>query len=100
MIARVMLGLLLSIVLSLGGTLSWADAGSQQSAATEDGKVNINTASKSELMKLKGVGRELAEKIIEYREKNGPFQRPEDIRKISGIGKGLWEANRELITVK
>lgn len=101
MLAKGMLGFLLSLALSVGGALPWVYADSQQSAATApEGKVNINTASKSELMKLKGVGRELAEKIIEYREKNGPFQKPEEIRKITGIGKGIWEANRDLITVK
>jgi competence protein ComEA len=51
-------------------------------------------------MKLKGVGREVAEKIIAYREKNGPFKTPEAIRKVSGIGKGIWDANREAIMVK
>ena len=101
MIAKVLLGLLLSILLCAGGVLSWVYAGSQQSAATApDGKININTASKSELMKLKGVGREVAEKIIEYREKNGPFKKPEEIRKVTGVGKGIWEANHEMITVK
>jgi competence protein ComEA len=101
MTSKVMLGLVLSLVLSVSGTLPWVYAGSHQAAATaQDGKININTASKTELMKLKGVGRELAEKIIEYREKNGPFAKPEDIRKITGIGKGIWEANRETITVK
>ncbi len=101
MTSKVMLGLVLSLVLSVSGTLPWVHAGSHQAAATaQDGKININTASKTELMKLKGVGRELAEKIIEYREKNGPFAKPEDIRKITGIGKGIWEANRETITVR
>ena len=101
MIARVLLGLLLSILLCVGGVLPLAYAGSQQSAAAAaDDKININTASKSELMKLKGVGREVAEKIIEYREKNGPFKKPEEIRKVTGVGKGIWEANHEMITVK
>ncbi len=101
MIAKVSLGLLLSIALVVGGALPPADAGSHQSAATApEGKVNINTASKTELMKLKGVGREVAEKIIAYREKNGSFKTPEEIRKVSGIGKGIWEANRDAITVK
>ena len=101
MIRNVSLGLLLSIALIVGGVSPWVHAGSHHSTANApDAKVNINTASKTELMKLKGVGRELAEKIIEYREKNGPFQKPEEIRKITGIGKGLWEQNREAITVK
>ncbi len=101
MIVKVLLGLLLSIALAVSGAPPWVYGGPQQSAPTDsDGKVNINTASKSELMKLKGVGREIAEKIIDYREKNGPFKKPEEIRKITGIGKGIWEANRETITVK
>ena len=101
MIRNVSLGLLLSVALVVGGGLPPVHAQPERSAATApEGKVDIITASKSELMKLKGVGREHAEKIIEYREKNGPFQKPEEIRKITGIGKGLWEANRETITVK
>ncbi len=101
MIAKGLLGLLISIALSVGAAQPWVYAGSDQAAATApDGKVNINTASKTELMKLKGIGKEVAEKIIAYREKNGPFKKPEEIRKVSGIGKGLWEANREAIVVK
>lgn len=101
MIRNTSLGLLLSIALVAGGAPPWGHAGSHHSTANApDVKVNINTASKAELMKLKGVGGELAEKIIEYRQKNGPFQKPEEIRKITGIGKGLWEQNREAITVK
>ncbi len=101
MITKVSLGLLLSIALVVGGALPWVHAGSHHAATlAPDEKVNINTASKSDLMKLKGVGRELAEKVIEYREKNGPFKTPEEIRKVSGIGKGIWEANHEAIVVK
>ena len=101
MIQKVLLALLLSVALVVGGVSPSVHAQSGQSAATaQEVKVNINTASKSELMKLKGVGREVAEKIIAYREKNGPFKTPEAIRKVSGIGKGIWEANREAITVK
>ena len=101
MIQKVSLALLLSVALVVGGVSPSVRAQSRQSAATtQDVKVNINTASKSELMKLKGVGREVAEKVIAYREKNGPFKTPEAIRKVSGIGKGIWEANREAIVVK
>lgn len=101
MIWKVSLGLLLCIALVAGGMLPSGYAQSQQPATTApEGKVNINTASKAELMTLKGVGREVAEKVIAYREKNGPFKKPEEIRRVSGIGKGIWEANREAITVK
>lgn len=62
--------------------------------------VNINTADVKELMKLEGVGRKVAEKIVEYREQHGRFQKPDEIRKVEGIGSGLWERNRARIVVK
>lgn len=64
------------------------------------GPVDINTADVKELMKLDGIGHAVAEKIVDYRQKNGPFKKPEDLRKVSGVGRGLWERNRERIVVK
>jgi len=64
------------------------------------GKININTAPEEELVKLKRVGPVIAGRIIEYRETHGPFQRPEDIMKVKGIGQKTWEYNRDIIAVK
>ena len=64
------------------------------------GPVNINTADVKELMKLEGVGRRVAEKIVEYRDSHGPFKKPEELRKVEGIGSGLWEKNRTRIVIK
>jgi competence protein ComEA len=63
-------------------------------------KININTADVKELMTLNGVGRSLAEKIVQYREANGLFKKPEDVRKVEGVGNALWERNRGRIVVK
>lgn len=63
-------------------------------------KININTASAKELQKLEGVGRGVAQRIVEYREANGPFKRGEDLRKVEGIGAATFERNRERIVVK
>ena len=62
-------------------------------------KVNINTASVEQLMQLDRVGASYAQRIVEYREKYGPFQAPEDIMKVKGIGKKTWEANKDRIVV-
>jgi competence ComEA-like helix-hairpin-helix protein len=69
-------------------------------ADAKDVKVNINEASKSELMKLGGVGAGGAQKIIEYREAHGPFKKAQDLEKVDGIGKGVIEKNSGRITVK
>jgi competence protein ComEA len=54
-------------------------------------KVNINTAGKEQLMDLPRVGEKIAQRIIEYREKNGKFKRPEDIMKVKGIGEKTFQ---------
>ena len=61
--------------------------------------VNINTATASELETLPGVGEVTAQRIIEYRELNGPFQTIEAIQEVSGIGPKTFEGMRAMITV-
>lgn len=63
------------------------------------GLININTASKTELMKLSGIGESKAEAIIEYREKNGNFTKISDIKKVSGIGSSTYEKFKDSICV-
>lgn len=62
-------------------------------------KVNINTATKEELIKLSNIGESKAEKIIDYRTANGNFNSIEDIKKVSGIGDKLYDSIKENITV-
>ena len=62
--------------------------------------VNINTASAEELQLLYRVGPKYAARIIEYRDKNGPFEKPEDIIKVPGIGQKTFERNRDRIIVE
>jgi competence ComEA-like helix-hairpin-helix protein len=66
----------------------------------KDVKVNINEATKTELMKLAGVGAGSAQKIIEYREAHGPFKKAQDLEKVDGVGKGVIEKNAGRIVVK
>ena len=49
-------------------------------------KVNINTAGVDELVTLPGIGKAYAERIVEYRQKNGPFKKIEDVMNVRGLG--------------
>lgn len=62
-------------------------------------KININQADAKTLTTLNGIGKDRALKIIEYREQNGPFQKIEDLMKVKGIGKKVFEMNKDVITV-
>ena len=68
--------------------------------AAEPEKININTAAADELIQLKGIGKVNAQKIIDFRDQQGFFQKPEDIMKIPGVGLKTFEKNKERITVK
>jgi competence ComEA-like helix-hairpin-helix protein len=62
--------------------------------------VNINTADVKELMTLTGVGRKVAEKIVEYRDTHGPFKKADELKKVDGVGNGVWEKNRERVVTR
>lgn len=70
------------------------------SLAQEAEKININKASATELTQLKRIGPKLSERIVEYREKHGPFERPEDIMQVKGIGPKTFELNKDRITTE
>ena len=69
-------------------------------AIGDSGKVNINTAAAKELETLPGIGEVKAQAIVAYREKNDRFQAPEDILQVNGIGPVIFEAIRDLISVR
>ena len=62
------------------------------------GLVNINTATKEELLTIKGIGESKAENIIKYRETNGSFKKVEDIKNVEGIGENLYETIKIYLT--
>ena len=62
-------------------------------------KININKADAKTLTTLKGIGKDRAVKIIEYREKNGLFEKIEDLMKVKGIGKKIFEQNKNILSV-
>lgn len=59
---------------------------------TSVGLININTADQATLMLLPGIGQVLSQRILDYREENGPFESIEELINVSGIGEKRLEA--------
>ena len=68
-------------------------------SSSQGGKVNLNTASKTELMTLSGIGESKAAKIIQYREDKGSFASVDELAQVSGIGEKTVEALRDSVCV-
>ncbi|HHV60972.1 MAG TPA: competence protein ComEA [Clostridiaceae bacterium] len=65
----------------------------------EPNLININTATVLELQSLPGIGEQTAKSIVEYRNRNGSFEKIEDIMKVPGIKENKFEDIKDLITV-
>jgi len=108
---RPSLSLLLALILSASGCAKRAhdqlaarssDRSRSPSASSnqdQSRKININTAPAGELESLPGIGKALAARIIEQREKYGPFRRVEHLIIVRGISDKRFRALRELVTV-
>lgn len=77
-----------------------ANAGEMTSLEVSDGKININTADKTLLTQLNGIGESRAEAIISYRESKGAFQSIEEIKKVDGIKDGVFSKIKDQIKVE
>ena len=66
---------------------------------SSDGKININTADKTQLVTLPGIGESKAAAIITYRETHGSFQSIEELMEINGIKEGVFQKIRDMITI-
>ena len=88
-------GKCLIIVLFIGIVLTL----SVTAMAEETGKIDLNKATIEDLVKIKGIGQVYAERIVEYREKNGPYKNIEDLLAIKGIGEKKLESIRELLII-
>lgn len=87
-----------SFLFVFSGTVLGADP-QAKSGDSNSVKININTAGVSQLVKLPRVGEKTAQRIIEFREKNGKFKRIQDIMKVKGIGEKTFKKFENMITV-
>ena len=71
----------------------------ETSAGRPAAMVNLNTASAVELEQLPGVGPKTAARILEYRQKNGPFKKIEELMNVQGIGEKAFLKIRTQLTV-
>ena len=68
-------------------------------SASAGGPINLNTATQAQLESLPGIGKSTAERILEYRQKNGGFKKVEDLMNVRGIGEKSFLKMKPLITV-
>ena len=83
---------------SSGMRIGHFDPGSESTFSRR--KIDINTASLEELESLKGVGKAIAGRIIEYRDSRGAFSSTEDIKNVKGVGPSLFDKVKDHITVE
>ena len=97
-------GLLAMVMcLVLAGGVHAAAAGqaaaASKVAAVQTMPVNLNTATAAQIATLPGIGEKAAQRIIEYREKNGGFKKVEDLMNVKGIGEKSFLKLKPLVTV-
>ena len=92
-------GVNLAQVLSDSEMIYFPKEGEAAAYEKQAGLVNINSADVKALSQLPGIGESKALSIIEYRENSGPFNSPEDIKNVPGIGDALYEKIKDLICV-
>jgi competence protein ComEA len=93
--------LLAALVITLGTAAPTAAAqdAPRTTAAMASAPLNLNSASVAQLEALPGIGRATAERIVEYRQKNGGFKKVEDLMNVRGIGEKSFLKLKPLITV-
>ena len=113
-------GTVQDLVATAGGLLPYADTSAVNLAAkTESGthihipftfmgnpeillrkpKLNINTATIEELKALPRIGDAIAKRIVDYRQEKGNFKQLEDLKEVKGIGEGLYNNIKKVITI-
>jgi competence protein ComEA len=91
------------LVLALAGVaaapVSVAAPAAPKTAATEARPIDLNAADSAALESVPGIGKSLSQRIVAFRDKNGPFQSVDDLLKVQGIGEKSIQKLRPYLTV-
>ena len=99
MLIRMIMAAIAAIALSATALSAQTKTPAPKPAATAAAPVNLNTATAEQLATIPGVGPKMAERIIDYRQKNGGFKKIEDLMNVSGVGEKSFLKMKPLITV-
>jgi competence protein ComEA len=98
---RITIALVLLLAVVAGGSPSLVAQEASPSAASKTAPpaVNINTATSAQLEELPGIGPKTAQRIVDYRQKNGPFKKVEDLMQVNGIGEKSFLKLKPLVSI-
>ena len=98
-LAAAFLGVLLGISAGDRAAAEPVSVSAERALPPEEIVVDLNTAGIQELATLPGIGQGLAQRIVDYRAAHGPFENPEALMEVSGIGEKKFAELREYVTV-
>jgi competence protein ComEA len=97
--SRALLATVIALFVVTSGDIVFCQKAGGKPAAALPAVVNLNTATATQIATLPGVGEKAAQRIIEYREKNGGFKKIEELMNVKGIGEKSFLKLKPLITV-